>query len=91
MQNPGAGLLAAGKQEWCWLSYDAGDGEIVPMFNGRVVGAFADFHKEVVQLNFIAQPNNYAAKKKEIADGLAVLPYYDPAWYTSGTPGPDAF
>jgi hypothetical protein len=89
LQNPGTGLLAPGRQEWCWLSYDAGDGNIVPMLNGRLVGAFADFHKELVQLNFVAQPDNYAAKKKEIYDGLADLPYSDPIWYSAGTPDAD--
>ncbi len=89
LQNPGTGLLAPGRQEWCWLSYDAGDGEILPVFNGRIVGAFADFHKEIVQLSFVAQPDNYAAKKREIYDSLAGLPYSDPVWYSNGTPDAD--
>lgn len=89
LQNPGTGLLAAGKQEWCWLSYDPGDGNITPMFNGRVVGAFADFHLETVQLNFTAQPLNYAAAKRDIAKGLTILPYVDPVWLTTSTIDPD--
>lgn len=89
LQNPGTGLLKAGGQEWCWLSYDAGGGNVVPMFNGRIVGIFADLQLETVQLNFTAQPNNYVAAKRDLAKGLTVLPYVDPVWLTTSAIAPD--
>lgn len=90
VKNPQIGLLALGRNLWCWLSFDqnwtpAGGGsvDLVPLFNGRLVGVPRLAAGEVVQLEFLARPDDYAAQKASLVDTLAVLPYYDPVWLAS--------
>ena len=96
MRNPGIGLLALGRQLWCWLSWDQAwtpDGstapDIVPLFNGRLVGVPQRQANEVVQLQFFARPDDYNAQKLALADSMKVLPFYDPVWLASPNVTPD--
>jgi hypothetical protein len=54
LKNPGVGLLAAGRNLWCWLSWDQawpdGEPDLVPLFNGRLVGIPRLAAAEVVEL-----------------------------------------
>lgn len=77
--NPHIGLLAPGRAQWAWLSYQT-SAEIVPLFYGRLVALPTNLLGEVVTLQFIARPNDYLAQKQAIANGLMVKPYHDPIW-----------
>ena len=87
LKNPNIGLLAFGRNLWCWLSWDQAwvpDGsatpDLVPLFNGRLVGLPKLQAGEVVQLEFLARPDDFNYQKTQIAQSLSVLPYYDPVW-----------
>ena len=83
------GLLAAGRLQWCWLSWDDGSG-IQPLFTGRLVAVPDSIDGEVMRLLFAARPENYESLKSDYATALRVLPYYDPVWVTGDTSDPDA-
>lgn len=87
LKNPGVGLLAAGRNLWCWLSWDqawtpegGGEPDLVPLFNGRLVGIPRLAAGELVELQFLARPDDYNAQKAALAASLQVLPYWDPVW-----------
>jgi len=90
IRNPHVGLLALGRNLWCWLSWDAAwspDGSgtpvIVPLFNGRLIGVPKLSMSEVVTLEFLARPDDYNEQKAALSSAMAVLPYYDPVWITA--------
>jgi hypothetical protein len=87
--NPGTGLLAPGRVQWCWLSWDDGEG-IVPLFTGRLVAVPESIDGEAVRLLFAAKPPDYDEVKASYAESLKTLPYYDPIWIAAGTDDPDA-
>lgn len=85
--NPMIGLLAIGRSLWCWLSWDqawtpggSATPSLVPLFNGRLVGTPKLQADEIVELEFLARPDDYISQKEGLADSLKVLPYYDPVW-----------
>jgi hypothetical protein len=84
LTNPNIGLLALGRQLWCWLSWDqaypSGTPDLVPLFNGRLVGVPKLQANEIVQLEFLARPDDFGAQKLALSQSLSVLPYYDPVW-----------
>jgi hypothetical protein len=89
-KNPGIGLLAVGRNLWCWLSWDQAwtpEGtnapDLVPLFNGRLIGAPRVQAGELVQLQFLARPDDYNAQKNALATSLQRLPFYDPVWIAS--------
>ncbi len=86
--NPFLGLLAPSRQQWCWLSWDDGS-DIVPLFFGRLTGVPESVDGETVRLLFTARPIGYEATKKDLADTLKVLPYYDEVWITGDTEDAD--
>jgi hypothetical protein len=91
IKNPGVGLLATGRSLWCWLSWDrawnpAGNTpDIQPLFNGRLIGVPRLQAGELVELQFLARPDDLNAQKTALADSLKVLPYYDPVWFVSSS------
>lgn len=90
LKNPKVGLLAAGRNVWCWFSWrDAATGEIIPLFHGRLIGIPEDLHDEVVRLQFVARPSNYIEWKNIVAEGLKVRPWWDPVWIAEGDTDPD--
>ena len=86
VRNPNVGLLALGRNLWCWLSWDrawtpeGGGGDLVPLFNGRLVGVPRLQAGEIVSLQFLARPDDFNAQKSDLVAALSVLPYYDPVW-----------
>lgn len=90
IRNPHVGLLALGRNLWCWLSWDAAwtpeggaEPDIVPLFNGRLIGVPKLSMGEVVTLEFLARPDDYNEQKSALSGEMAVLPYYDPVWITA--------
>jgi hypothetical protein len=73
------GLLAAGRNQWCWLSWDGGSGA-QPLFRGRLIGIPQNLHLEVIQLSFTARALDYTQQQINLAQSLAVQPFYDPIW-----------
>ncbi len=86
--NPGEGLLAPGRLQWCWLSWDDGT-EIVPLFHGRLAGVPEAIDGEAVRLLWAARPPDYENIKLAYAETLKVLPYYDRVWITGDTENAD--
>lgn len=82
IKNPHIGLLAPGRSQWAWLSYQSSLGTF-PLFYGRLVALPSNLLGEVVTLQFTARPNNYLTQKQIIANELMVEPYYDPIWISS--------
>jgi len=90
VRNPAVGLLAPGRNLWAWLSWDQAwtpDGgatpDLLPLFNGRLVGVPRLQADEIVELEFIARPDDYSVQKAALTDELSVLPWYDPVWLAS--------
>src|SRR6516164_5677409 len=65
IKNPHIGLLAPGREQWAWLSYQSTSGTF-PLFYGRLVALPSDLLREIVSLEFIARPINYLAQKQSI-------------------------
>ena len=85
IKNPGAGLFAPGRKIYAWFarqSYDSAG--IQPLFFGRVVGVPGDLLKQVITIEFTAQPLDFVAQKTTLAETLKVLPYYDPVFVDPG-------
>ena len=88
--NPNVGLLALGRNLWCWLSWDqawtpqgGATPDLVPLFNGRLVGVPKLSTGEIVSLQFLARPDDFNGQKAALVSDLQVLPYYDPVWLAS--------
>jgi len=77
--NPRVGLLGVARSRWAWLSHDDGT-TVTPLFFGRLVGVPERVTEEIVSLTFVARPLNYTTLKQAVADGLRVLPWFDPVW-----------
>jgi hypothetical protein len=84
IRNPHIGLLALGRNLWCWLSWDNA-GTLVPLFNGRLVGVPKLAVDEIVQLQFVARPDDYNEQKGDLVASMSVLPYFDPIWLATNT------
>jgi hypothetical protein len=78
IKNPLVPLLAAGRKQWAWLSWDKTGTGAQPLFFGRVIGIPSDIHRESIILEFIARPDDYLARKTTLANTLKVAPFYDP-------------
>lgn len=87
--NPGEGLLAAGRLQWCWVSYDFGT-SVQPLFHGRLVAVSSQIDGEIIRLQFIAKPVDFEGAKAVLADSMKVLPFWDPVWIASDLSDDDA-
>lgn len=83
--NPRVGLLS--RPVWAWLSWDKNwvqaethTPDIVPLFLGRLIGIPNSFNKEIITLDFVARPPDYAGQREAIAESMRELPFYDPVW-----------
>lgn len=79
IKNPRIGFLNAGRKLWAYLSWDNGS-SIVPLLFGRIVGIPSSLQSEIVQVDFVARPVDYADQKLALAETLRILPYYDPVF-----------
>jgi hypothetical protein len=90
LKNPKVGLLAAGRNLWSWFSWrNPESGNIEPLFHGRLIGIPEDLHEEMVRLQFVARPSDYIARKRTVAEGLKIRPFFDPIWIAEGEDDPD--
>lgn len=88
--NPMVGLLSPGRNLWCWLSWDDGTGTIRPLFNGRLIGVPRRQADQIVQLQFLARPDDFFDQKLALATAMQVLPFWDPVWLEKKVSDPDA-
>ena len=91
LENPRVGLLAAGRNLWCWLSYTPDPVTTLgfPIFRGRLIGVPQNLFDEVVRLEFVAKPPDYQDQKTAVAATLQVAPYWDPVWLQNSIADPD--
>ncbi|QKC83281.1 hypothetical protein [Mesorhizobium sp. NZP2077] len=81
VKNPRVGLLAPGRKQWAWLSWQdeknptAG---VVPILFGRLVGVPQQVQGNQVTLTFLARPSDYDALKRALAATMRVAPNWDP-------------
>src|SRR5678815_4209948 len=87
--NPGDGLLAAGRLQWCWVSYDFGE-SVQPLFHGRLVAVPQQLDGEMVRLQFIAKPVDFEGAKTVLSESMKVLPFWDPVWIAGDLGDADA-
>ena len=79
IQNPRVGLLAAGRKQWAWLSYDDGS-SVTALFFGRLVAVPQELQGEVIALEFVARPTDWDDQREVVAATLRVAPFWDPVW-----------
>jgi hypothetical protein len=78
VENPRVGPLAAGRQNWAWLSWQQdGQSDVVPLFFGRMTGIPRGILGNIITYEFRARPPGYEGIKADLAETLRVLPYYD--------------
>lgn len=86
-ENPGLGLLAAGRQQWALISAsesgDPGDAEL--LFRGRVLALPSSLAGPTIELEFVAEPEDSEDKLRAFAEPLKVLPYYDYLYVPEGS------
>ncbi|MFZ1059287.1 MAG: hypothetical protein WAP47_08845 [Candidatus Rokuibacteriota bacterium] len=79
IENPSVALLDDSRPQWAWLSMDE-DGEITPLFHGRIVGVPADLQKDLVTVEFLAKPVDFEDQKRTVAATLREAPFWDYAF-----------
>jgi len=81
IKNPRHGLLQPGAKLWAWLSYrDWRTDLVTPLFFGRLVGIPDDMENEVITLQYVAKPIDYAFRLQAAAEALRARPGYDPVF-----------
>ncbi len=80
VRNPRVGLLAPGRKQWAWLSYEGPSGSVIPLFFGVLIGVPSNLFAETVQLKFIARPTDFILQKQAVAESMKTRPFYDPVW-----------
>lgn len=79
IKNRYQGYLKPGQKVWAWLSWlNPQTQQVQPLFFGRLVAIPDDLFAEVLTLHFMARHVRYLLAKQSVAEGLRVLPYYDP-------------
>ncbi|MER9355569.1 hypothetical protein NKI61_20065 [Mesorhizobium sp. M0514] len=81
VRNPRVGLLAPGRKQWAWLSWQDESNPtagVIPVLFGRLVGVPQQIQGNAVTLNFLARPSAYDALKRALSDAMKVAPNWDP-------------
>lgn len=81
VKNPRVGLLAAGRDQWAWLSYydpQNPTGGVQPILFGRIVGVPQQMSGNAIVMTFLARPADYDTVKRALAESMKVAPYWDP-------------
>lgn len=79
IRNPKVGLLNANRKRWCWISWD-NNSAVEPLFFGRLIGIPKSLTRELVDVEFLARPEDFAAQKEALANAMRYLPYFDPVF-----------
>lgn len=84
LRNPRIGLLAPGRNLWCWFSWRDPETDIIyPVFHGRLIAIPKNLQAEKVTFQFIAKPSDYENQQALVMTTLHD-DSYDPVWYTNG-------
>ena len=96
IKNNGIGLLATGRNLWCWLSWDAAwtpDGGAHPTSCRCSTAGWSPCRRSPptrsISLQFLARPDDFNVQKLNVAEELKVLPFWDPVWLASNANNPD--
>lgn len=74
------GFLGLGRKQWAWFSVSVNGGEPLPRFYGRLVAIPSSITKEVITLDFLARPIDFAVQKRDLAATMRQLPFWDPVF-----------
>jgi len=74
--NPGIGLLSATRKQYLFISCDF-NGNVEPIFSGRVIGFPTDFGAEIITVEYIAQSEDWFEDQQAFLETLKVSPYYN--------------
>ncbi|TGQ95424.1 hypothetical protein EN851_07860 [Mesorhizobium sp. M8A.F.Ca.ET.208.01.1.1] len=86
VKNPRTGLLAPGRKQWAWLSWQDENNPtagVVPLLFGRLVGVPQAVQGNAVTLNLLARPSDYDALKRALAETMKVAPNWDPMFFNA--------
>lgn len=75
LKNPRTPYLQPGEPIWCWLAKND-----TPLFFGRRIALPQNLTQNIVELSFIARPDDYETLKEALAETLRVYPYWDEVW-----------
>lgn len=78
IRNPRRGLLSPARKQRAFISADV-NGAITLLFSGRVVGVPASITGETLEIEFIARPDDHAARQELLVQQLRQSPSYHPA------------
>jgi len=81
VKNPRVGLLSPGRKVWAWIGWDDDDTAAVPLFFGHLRAWPTDFLADAVDLQFLAEPDDFLEQKQAVAAALKEFPFYDPIWF----------
>lgn len=79
IKNPHIGLLNSSRKQWAWFARDIG-GTITPLFCGRLIAAPKDLFKEMMTIDLVAWPVDYARQRQKLAEQIKVSGPYDPVF-----------
>lgn len=75
--NPKEGLLSPARKQRIYISCEVTPGGLKQLlFSGRITGYPTDLAAEFVTLEYLAQPEDWAAVQAAFLDTLKVMPYY---------------
>lgn len=74
--NPGTGLLSSTRKQYIFISCDF-NGDVIPLFAGRVVGFPTDLTQETITVEYVAQPTDWVDDQQAFLDTLKVAPFYN--------------
>lgn len=92
VKNPRIGLLAPGRKQWVWFSWDQSTDatpDVVPLFLGRLVALPDNLFDQTVTLVFTAKPSDFLAQKATLANTMRDLPFWDPVFISPDSWGDD--
>lgn len=78
IKNPETPLLAPGRKRWAWFSFDQGPStSATAIFFGQVVAVPGNIDGNIITYYMIARPYNATELKRQTADTLRELPWWD--------------
>lgn len=82
IKNPSEGLLSPNRKERCFISYQDG-ASVVLLFSGRITGFPNDIGGDTIQLEYIAQPEDWETLQEALLTSLKVAPEYNELFIAS--------
>ena len=77
MKNPYSDFLPPNPKQWCYISYDHGDG-IGLLFKGKLNAIPCQISREIIAYTFMARPSSWASDLEKITYTLRQADSWDP-------------